>query len=79
MTDKQRTISQNTALAARGLWTLGHEYNRKAREAEAALSELLGYEDPTYCDCLSDEMYNENNGSFDAGMKKEGFTIDDGQ
>lgn len=72
---QNKTISEETALQARGLFALGRMHYKKVRDVERALSELLGYEDETYCECLSDELYDETTGSFDKGLAKEGFVV----
>lgn len=73
MSGKIRQIDETKSLVARGLWTLAHTHYKKARDAESALADLLGYEE-VYCDCLSDAIYDEN-GDFDKAMKKEGFVV----
>jgi len=69
----KRAIKKAIHLQARGLFALAHSHARKAREAEDALANLLGYRDG-YCGCISDEVY-EARGDFDGAMRREGFTV----
>jgi hypothetical protein len=66
-----KEIDRVTHWAARGLFELARANYLRCRESEAALLELLGYED--YADTISDQLYGD--GNFDKAMKQEGFVI----
>lgn len=79
MSKETREITKNQHLTALALFTLGQQHYRKVREMERALHEVLDvpmeYGNP-YLGCLSDELYNDEGGSFDEGLKKIGITIE---
>lgn len=72
-----KEISEATALQARGLFELGRQHYKILREAERALHRLLEHKDENdaYCGCLSDELYDEDRGNFDRGLKSEGYIV----
>lgn len=71
-----KTIDQDTKLRAFALFVMAQEKYRECKQFEEQLAKLLGFpDDETYMGCLSDEIY-ETNGSFDRGLKKEGFSIE---
>lgn len=75
--DQKKEITAQTHLTALALFTVARQHYLKLREMEFALHDLLGYDEKGYCGNLSDELYNDERGSFDEGMKREGFVIVD--
>lgn len=72
MSQTKKSITPNDRLKAFALFTMANDHYAKAREFEAGIAEMLGYDD-TYCGCISDEMYD--GGNFDRGLKAEGFEV----
>jgi hypothetical protein len=70
--DDPTIIDRDTYLKGLALFTLAHQHYCKAREFEQALFTLLQVDD---LGCLADEIYDERAGSFDSGLKREGFSI----
>lgn len=66
-------ISYDEYLRAQGLFHLANEHYKKGQEFEAALSELLGY-DEVYCGHISDQLF-DGGGSLDKGLKGEKIEV----
>jgi hypothetical protein len=73
MAETKKTITPDEKLKAFALFSMAADYYAKGREFEEALAEMLGYDDGTYCGCLSDELMDGRN--FDRGLKNEGIEV----
>lgn len=79
-TDEKKPIDEDTKLRAFALFVMASQHHAECRRFEAQMSKLLGYpeDDGPYMGCLSDEIYNDN-GSFERGLKNEGFVLETGK
>lgn len=77
MSGEKKKLSRDEYLTALALFTMAQSYAAKSRAFEKEMAVLLGYgSDDPYAGCVSDAVYDEA-GSFDAGLKSEGFDIPD--
>ena len=70
----KKSLTYQEHMEGLALFTMTQKHYAKSREFEAALCELLGFEDDDiYAGCVSDAIYNDD--SFDHGLKRQGIAV----
>lgn len=71
----KKTLTHQEYMEGLALFTVAQKHYAKSREFEAALCELLGFDDgDIYAGCISDALYNED--GFDDGLKRQGIAVE---
>lgn len=73
-----RQIDRDTYLKGLGLFTLAQDYYQKMRAAERALIQHLNCADggdENYGGLISDALYHDDRQSFDATLKRAGYSV----
>ena len=77
MAKEKTQLTAQEYIVALGLFTIARQNYERAKMAEKALGEHLGYKDgDVYLGCISDELYNLTC-DFNAGLEHEGFVVPD--